>query len=328
MAKIGWLLGLAAASGAAEYAIARYFFHRTVIRGNAKRERTQKMAGTDWNAYVPGIRASKEWLAQKEQEDVYITSEDGLRLHGTFFPCEGSNKAVICFHGYTSEGLNDFSSIAKFYMEQGFNLMVVDERAHGKSEGTYIGFGCLDRRDGALWTEYVVNRLGEDCRIMLHGISMGGATVLMSTGLDLPTQVKAVVSDCAFTSAWEVFSHVLKTMYHIPAFPMMQIADRMARQEAGYGLDECNAREEVKKSSVPILFIHGDADTFVPCSMVYELYEACRTPKELLVIKGASHAEAYYKEPDSYEHAVSRLIEGTIEAAEKGEHSDEDQKRI
>lgn len=314
MAKIGWLLGLAAASGAAEYAIARYFFHRTVIRGNAKRERTQKMAGTDWNAYVPGIRASKEWLAQKEQEDVYITSEDGLRLHGTFFPCEGSNKAVICFHGYTSEGLNDFSSIAKFYMEQGFNLMVVDERAHGKSEGTYIGFGCLDRRDGALWTEYVVNRLGEDCRIMLHGISMGGATVLMSTGLDLPTQVKAVVSDCAFTSAWEVFSHVLKTMYHIPAFPMMQIADRMARQEAGYGLDECNAREEVKKSSVPILFIHGDADTFVPCSMVYELYEACQTPKELLVIKGASHAEAYYKEPDSYEHAVSRLIEGTIEA--------------
>lgn len=328
MAKIGWLLGLAAASGVAEYAIARYFFHRTVIRGNAKRERTQKMAGTDWNAYVPGIRASKEWLAQKEQEDVYITSEDGLRLHGTFFPCEGSNKAVICFHGYTSEGLNDFSSIAKFYMEQGFNLMVVDERAHGKSEGTYIGFGCLDRRDGALWTEYVVKRLGEDCRIMLHGISMGGATVLMSTGLDLPTQVKAVVSDCAFTSAWEVFSHVLKTMYHIPAFPMMQIADRMARQEAGYGLDECNAREEVKKSNVPILFIHGDADTFVPCSMVYELYEACRTPKELLVIKGASHAEAYYKEPDSYEHAVSRLIERTIEAAEKGEHSDEDQKRI
>lgn len=328
MAKIGWLLGLAAASGVTEYAIARYFFRRTVIRGNAKRERTQKMAGTDWDAYIPGIRASKEWLAQKEQEDVYITSEDGLRLHGTFFPCDGSVKAVICFHGYTSEGLNDFSSIAKFYMEQGFNLMVVDERAHGKSEGTYIGFGCLDRLDGAIWTEYVVNRLGEDCLIMLHGISMGGATVLMSTGLKLPSQVKAVVSDCAFTSAWEVFSHVLKTMYHIPAFPMMQIANRMAKQEAGYGLDQCNAREEVKKARVPILFIHGDADTFVPCSMVYELYEACETPKELLVIKGASHAEAYYKEPDSYEHAVSRLIERTIEAVQKGEHSDEDQKRL
>lgn len=311
MVKLGWLFGLAAAGAAGEYAIARYFFHRTVMRGNAKRERTQKMAGTDWDAYIPGIKASKEWLADREQEDVYITSGDGLKLHGTFFSCPGSKRAVVCFHGYTSEGLNDFSSIAKFYLEHGFNLMVVDERAHGKSEGTYIGFGCLDRQDGKLWMEYVAERLGEDCQMMLHGISMGGATVLMSTGLELPPQVKAVVSDCAFTSAWEVFSHVLGTMYHMPAFPVMQIADRMARREAGYGLDECNAREEVGKAKVPVLFIHGDADTFVPCSMVYELYDACRSPKELLVIKGASHAEAYYKDTGSYEAAVGRLIDRT-----------------
>ncbi len=140
----GWMLGLAAAGAAGEYGIARYFFHRTVVRGNAKRDRTQKMAGTDWDAYIPGIRASREWLAGQPQEDVYITSRDGLRLHGTFFCCEGSGRAVVCFHGYTSEGLNDYTSIAKFYLNQGFSLMVVDERAHGKSEGTYIGFGCLD----------------------------------------------------------------------------------------------------------------------------------------------------------------------------------------
>ena len=92
----------------------------------------------------------------------------------------------MCFHGYTSEGLNDYTSIAKFYLNQGFSLMVVDERAHGKSEGTYIGFGCLDRYDALQWMEYVVERLGEDCELMLHGISMGAATVLMSTGLELP----------------------------------------------------------------------------------------------------------------------------------------------
>lgn len=188
MGKIGLLFGLAAAGAAGEYGIARYFFHRTVVRGNAKRERTQKMAGTDWDAYIPGIRASKEWLSGKPQEDVYITSDDGLRLHGTFFPCPGSDRAVICFHGYTSEGLNDFSSIARFYLEQGFNLMVVDERAHGRSEGTYIGFGCLDRMDARLWIEYVIERLGQDCQVMLHGISMGGATVLMTTGLSLPQE--------------------------------------------------------------------------------------------------------------------------------------------
>ena len=127
MGKFGLLFGLAAAGAAGEYGIARYFFCRTVMRGNAKRERTRKMAGTDWDAYIPAIRASKEWLSGKPQEDVYITSDDGLRLHGTFFPCPGSDRAVVCFHGYTSEGLNDFSSIAKFYLEQGFNLMVVDE---------------------------------------------------------------------------------------------------------------------------------------------------------------------------------------------------------
>ena len=108
----GWMLGLAAAGAAGEYGIARYFFHRTVVRGNAKRDRTQKMAGTDWDAYIPGIRASREWLAGQPQEDVYIISRDGLRLHGTFFCCEGSGRAVVCFHGYTSDGLNDYTSIA------------------------------------------------------------------------------------------------------------------------------------------------------------------------------------------------------------------------
>lgn len=316
MGKLGWLLGLGAAGAVGEYGIARYFFHRTVMRGNAKRDRTRKMAGTDWDAYIPGIRAGKEWLACRDKEEVYITSSDGLKLHGTFFPCPDSKKAVVCFHGYTSEGLNDFSSIAKFYLEQGFNLMVVDERAHGGSEGTFIGFGCLDRHDARLWVEDVVKRLGQDCMVMLHGISMGGATVLMTTGLSLPPQVKAAVSDCAFTSAWEVFSHVLRTMYHMPAFPIMQIADKMARREAGYGLNECNAREEVAKARIPILFIHGDADTFVPCSMAYELYNACGPDKELLVIEGASHAEAYYKDTQSYEQAVKKLIERTIVPAE------------
>ncbi|MCC8025851.1 MAG: alpha/beta hydrolase [Clostridium sp.] len=308
-----WIVGLTAAAGAGEYGIARYFFRRTMIRGNAKQERTQKMAGTDWDLHLPGIRASKEWLAGLPQEDVYITSFDGLKLHGTYFPCEGSKRAVICFHGYTSEGLNDFSSMAKFYIQHGFHLLAVDERAHGKSEGTYIGFGCLDRQDGKRWMEYMVNRLGEDAGILLHGVSMGGATVCMCAGLDLPEQVKGVVSDCAFTSAWEVFSSVLKHTYHMPAFPVMHIADRMAKREAGYGLNECNGREEVKKARVPMLFIHGDGDTFVPCSMAYELYYACPAKKELLVVRGASHAEAYYKDPEKYEAAVLRLMEAAFE---------------
>lgn len=303
-----WVLTTAAAGAAAEYGIARYFFRRTILRTNASRKRTQDMAGTDWDTYIPGIQKCKEWLKGQPQEDVFIESGDHLMLHATYFPGSGSDRAVICFHGYTSEGLNDFSSIARFYLEMGYRLLVVDERAHGKSEGIYIGFGCLDRKDAMLWIKEMVRRMGPDCKLALHGISMGGATALMTAGLRMPPQVRAVISDCAFTSAWEVFSAVLRSMYHMPAFPVMQIADRMTREQAGYGLDECNARDEVRKADVPILFIHGDADTFVPCSMVYELYEACRSPKELLVIPGAGHAEAYYKDSAAYEQAVRAFL--------------------
>lgn len=303
-----YLLGAAAVGAAGEYALARYFFRRTMIRSNAKNERTIKMSGTDWDVYIPAIRKKREWLDLQPREDVYITSSDGLKLHGTFFPRENTKKVAICFHGYTSEGLSDYTSLGKFYLEHGFQVLLVDERAHGQSEGTYIGFGCLDRHDAKAWIEYIIGRVGTDCQILLQGISMGAATVLMTTGLALPPQVKAAVSDCAFTSAYYVFKSVLKTMYHLPAFPLMNLADLMNRRRAGYGLNECNAVNEVAKSVTPTLFIHGDRDTFVPCSMVYELYEACHAPKELLVIHDASHAEAYYKDTEAYENAVTKFI--------------------
>lgn len=297
-----------AAICAGEYAISKYFFDRTMIRANAKVENTKEMAGTDWDKYLPAIRESKEKLSKLPKEDMFVKSVDGLKLHATFFLCEGSKKVVICFHGYTSEGLRDYTTLAVFYLNQGYNLLIVDERAHGQSEGTYIGFGCLDRHDAKVWIDAMVEKLGEECKILLHGDSMGGATVLMTTGLNLPTQVKAAVSDCAFTSAKEVFTHVLKTRYHLPAFPIMQISDQMTKRKAGYGLDECNARREVAKSTIPILFIHGGADNFVPCSMVYELYNACRSEKKLVIVEGAGHVESCYRNADLYEGAIEEFI--------------------
>ncbi len=305
---IKWIAGALALGAVGEFAIAKYFFHRTMMRANAKRERTQKMAGTDWDAYIPNIRACREWLVENPHEEVTVLSEDGLKLYGNFFPCEGSDKVVICFHGYTSEGLNDYTTVARFYLEEGYNLLIVDERAHGKSEGTYIGFGCLDRHDAICWIQYVIKRMGEDCKILLHGDSMGGATVLMTTGLKLPPQVKAAVSDCAFTSAWEVFCSVLKNMYHMYPYPVMQISNAMVKRKAGYELDECNAKREVAKATIPILFIHGDSDTFVPCSMVYELHEACASEKKLVVIEGAGHVESCYKEPEKYMGSIRSFV--------------------
>ncbi len=307
-----WLAGAAAAGAigvVGEYALARYFLRRTLIRSRAKKERTMKLAGTDWDKYVSVIRSGKEWIQTLEHEDIYITSNDGLKLHGQWFEQEGSRRTVICFHGYTSCGLNDFSTIVKYYYDRAFSVLLIDARAHGESEGTYIGFGCLDRHDARCWINEVIDRKGEDCQIMLHGVSMGGATVLMASGLELPRQVKGIISDCAFTSPWEVFSAVLKYRYRLPLFPLMNLTDVLAKQEAGYSLRECDAREEVKKAVVPIAFIHGDADSFVPFSMVHELYEACASEKELLVVRQAGHLESCYLAPEEYERMIGNWTE-------------------
>ena len=181
-----------------------------------------------------------------------------------------------------------------------------------KARVKFIGFGCKDRYDALKWIDWMIKKAGNGIRIVLMGNSMGGATVLMASGLNLPEQVKGIVSDCAFTSPKAVFTHVLHSMYHLPAFPMIQIADFANRKMAGYGLDECNAAKEVQKAKLPILFIHGDKDTFVPCSMCDELYASCASQKTKLIVKGAGHCESYYKNTKAFEDALDKFLEGVM----------------
>ena len=271
-----------------------------------------KMSGVEWEKYMPTMKERREWMMEQPHEDVWITSHDGLKLHGTYFKGEEGDKAVICFHGYTSEGLNDYGSLSHYYLKHGFRMLLIDERAHGRSEGEHIGFGCMDRLDGERWVKWMVEKAGEDVQIILHGNSMGGATVLMMSGLKLPEQVKGIISDCAFTSMKDVFTHVLHSMYHIPAFPIIQIASWINTKKVGYGLDDCNSAREVEKAEVPILFIHGDKDVFVPCWMTEEAYKHCASPKTKLIVEGAGHGESYYKDTEGYERAMDSFIGGVI----------------
>ncbi len=281
-------------------------------RGNAKVERTIKMSGTDWSQYAPMMEKRKAFMMAQAHEDVYQTSFDGLRLHATYFPAleeyANKRKVAICFHGYTSQAMSDYIGLSDYYLKRGYAMLLPDARAHGESEGEYIGFGCLDRKDALVWINWVIQELGEDVGIVLHGTSMGGATVLMASGLELPGQVKGIVSDCAFTSPKEVFTHVLHSMYHLPAFPAIPGADILNRRLAGYGMDECNAKREVAKAKVPILFIHGTKDTFVPYHMCREIYDCCASPKKILEVEGAAHAESYYKDTESYERALDEFF--------------------
>lgn len=285
--------GVLAAASIGETA---YFYRRTMKRNNAKVERTIKMSGTDWSQYAPMMQERKAFMLEQNHKDITQTSFDGLKLHATFFPAineaQDRKKVAICFHGYTSQGMSDYIGLSGYYLNKGYAMLLPDARAHGTSEGEYIGFGCLDRKDALVWIDWVVKELGEDVEIILHGTSMGVATVLMASGLDLPAQVKGIVSDCGFTSPKEVFTHVLNTMYHLPAFPVIPGADVINKKLAGYGMDECNAKREVAHAKVPILFIHGSNDTFVPAHMCDEIYDCCTSPKRKLIVEGAAHAES------------------------------------
>ena len=197
------------------YFTARCFFRFIILRKTTS-TLNNIIANNDRDSHIEFILKRIDWLNKQKTEDIFIKSDDGLTLHGTLLKSTDNANCVICFHGYTSKGTSDYGTIAKFYNEQNFNIIMTDARAHGKSEGEYIGFGVLDRFDAKKWIDYAIERFGENVNIFLHGDSMGGATVLMAGGLNLPKNVKGIISDCAFTSAYDIFSYILKRDYHIP----------------------------------------------------------------------------------------------------------------
>lgn len=248
------------------------------------------------------------WLLNKSNySNVYIKSFDNLTMHGYKILNENSsNKWVITVHGYTSKGLY-MSNYAKRFYDMGYNILIPDLRGHGESEGNYIGMGWYDRLDILKWIDLILNE-NENSKIILHGVSMGAATVSMTSGEELPSNIKAIISDCGYTSVWEQFSHQLKSMYSLPNFPIMNASSAIARFKAGYGLKEASALKQVAKSKTPILFIHGDEDDFVPYKMMDELYNAANCEKEKLTIQGAGHAKSSKVNPYLYWSTIENFI--------------------
>ncbi len=291
-------------------------FNRVIPRQDTLRVDLSEMADMDkWEEYKKCITPNREWLTAQELEHVTLLSHDGLRLHADYFPAEKpSDKLVICNHGYTGCGIRDCSSIAVFFHKLGYDCLLVDHRAHGKSEGDYIGFGILDRYDCRSWINYVDNRFEKKKQIILYGVSMGATTVLMASAIPaLSSNVKAVIADCAFTSPYDVFSHILKRDYHLPAFPIMNINDALCRKKAGYGFRDYSTLEAVQQTHLPILFIHGTEDNFVPTRMTRENFARCRSEKEILLVENAAHGASYYENPALYEETVRTFIEKHID---------------
>ncbi len=252
---------------------------------------------------------SKEWWAQQSFQDWSLDSGDGLKLHAYYLPAKtDSTKTVILAHGYSGHS-RQMSSLAQMYHEElGYHVLLPDARGHGRSEGDYIGFGWPERLDYIQWINRVIEQVGSDAQVVLHGVSMGGATVMMTSGEELPSQVKAIVEDCGYTSVKEELTYQLKRMYKLPSFPLVQSTSLLTKIRAGYSFNEASALEQVKKSTTPTLFIHGGGDLFVPTEMVYELYEHGPEEKKLFVVPEAGHGMARQFDPEGYDREVAEFI--------------------
>ncbi len=241
-----------------------------------------------------------QWMDSQNFEKITITSYDGLRLVGHYLAAGNAKRTMLMMHGWRGTWKGDFAAMAKEFYERGCNLLLIEERAQGESEGRYIGFGIEEKEDCTDWVSYLVNERKEQLPIYLVGVSMGASTVLMAAGSDkLNSQVKGVIADCGFTSPYNIVTKVAKSVFHVGKHTV-NIMNRRCRKRAGYGLDDYSATEAMEDCRIPVFFAHGKKDGFVPYEMTLENYEACVASKHLLLVEDADHCECFTKETERY----------------------------
>lgn len=249
------------------------------------------------------IREASAKMLERKHEQVEITSLDGLRLTGLWFPAAEQKRVVLCAHGYRGTKLKDFSLAFGFLVASGCSILTIDQRAHSESGGEYTTFGALERYDVALWARYISEKTGGNAPIYLMGISMGASSVLLASGLSLPESVRGVIADCGFTVGYEECSYVVRRVMKLPA-PVMPICNLYCRALGGFDLKAADARDALRLTRLPVLMFHGESDGFVPCEMSRQNYEACRSEKRLITVNGADHTMSYVKAREEYERAV------------------------
>lgn len=260
----------------------------------------------------------KVWGRQNGIEQAQILSEDGYRLKGVLMQTsdgaaetgqrsDDPHRWVILLHGYTGSKEMMYG-YAYWYWSHGYSVLAPDFRCQGESDGDYIGLGATDSKDLAGWIDLILER-DPDAEIVLHGLSMGASAALIYCGReDVPDNIKAVISDCAFTDAYSMFREKIGSWFHLPAFPVVDSAELMIRIRAGYDLKETSPLKAVSASRIPTIFIHGNEDQMIPVSMCRELYKAAVCEKEIMIVEGAGHAQAADKDPTRYFEEVEMFL--------------------
>ncbi len=244
-------------------------------------------------------------LKNSECETAEINAYDSIKLVGHLRKCENTKRLIIAMHGWRSSWSSDFGAISEFWHTNGCDVLYAEQRGQGESEGEYMGFGLIERYDCLEWIKWANKNGYSNTPIYLCGISMGAATVLMTAGLELPENVHGIMADCGFTSPHAIWKHVLEENLHMPFGGISSaIANDMCKKKIQMGTKEYSSTEAMRECKVPVLFIHGTDDRFVPVEMTYENYKACKSPKRLLIVPGAEHGMSYIIDKETYERTV------------------------
>lgn len=267
-----------------------------------------------YKGYEHHVEPHKKRIAELQEipyKKMTFIARDGVQLFGKYYHVKDGAPLTIMFHGYRSTALRDGLGILRICQEEGYNILLVDQRAHYDSGGKSITFGVKERYDCLEWVNHMIAYLGKDTKVALMGLSMGGSTVLMSTELDLPSNVKGVIADCAYSTARDIIGERIKEL-HLPVGPVYAIIRLSAILFGGFDPEGASAKEALKKCKLPVLFIHGEGDTYVPCSMSKENYESCKDLAETFFVPEAEHGMSYVLNKEGYRATVKRFLKKVL----------------
>ena len=294
------------------------FFNMVVCckRGGRKKERKKWFElshirdNHPRNGYAKEYDESRAWCEAQKMQDCYIQSVDGLKLHGFYLPAEHAKRFVILSHGYRGSRFGSLSFMAKYLHEHQCNLLFMEQRCCGESEGKYITFGAKEKWDVQRWAIYVSERNKEKLPIYLYGQSMGAAAVLMSSGYRLPSEVKGLIADCGFQSMERQMRDMADNWFHLHYIPLLlKEMDCLCHFVAGFRMKDADTTEAMKSNTRPVLFFHGEKDTYVYPNNSFQNYMLCKAPKELVIVQGARHLCSAYADPELYQRTVMEFFE-------------------
>lgn len=289
-----------------------YYSYRIAFYSPQKdREIIPEIKGEQYEVHKTALRDMFYNLKNRPCEFVTVHTDDGLTLSGRYYHTNDNAPLAICFHGYRSCWLTDFCGGSDIAFQMGQNILLVDQRAHGKSEGRTITFGIKERLDLLCWVNYAIKRFGSDVKILLYGVSMGGATVLMASGLDLPENVKGIVADCPYSSPLDIILEVGRQQGYPPKLirPFVILG---AKIYGGFDVLETSGEEAVKYAQIPIMIIHGEDDKFVPPAMSEKIRQA--NPERIIrfTFPGAGHVLSYMVDTPRYRKIVKEFMENVL----------------